>query len=259
MIAIISLVIILALSLIITRIATIALTHTGLSKESAKFQARSAFTGVGFTTTESEKVVNNPVRRKILLLLMLLGNAGIVTGIASLIIGFTGEQGGEQNTWLRIVILAAGITILWTLAQSNWVDRKLSGVITRFLKKHTRIDANDYANLLHLAGDYRISQIGIDKKHWLCDKSLKEVRLNDEGIIILGINRIDGTYLGAPGADTRIMENDSLTIYGRGETMNKLEKRTKTKRGDKDHKRMVKQQEKIEREEQKANGTADKK
>src|SRR6056297_3073460 len=133
MIAIISLVIILALSLIITRIATIALTHTGLSRESAKFQARSAFTGVGFTTTESEKVVNNPVRRKILLLLMLLGNAGIVTGIASLIIGFTAE-GGQQNTWLRIVILASGITALWTIAQSNWVDRKLSAVITRFLK-----------------------------------------------------------------------------------------------------------------------------
>ena len=254
MIAIISLVIILALSLIITRIATIALTHTGLSRESAKFQARSAFTGVGFTTTESEKVVNNPVRRKILLLLMLLGNAGIVTGIASLIIGFTAEE-SEQNAWLRIVILASGITALWTIAQSNWVDRKLSAIITRFLKKYTRIDANDYANLLHLAGDYRISQIGIDKNHWLCDKSLKEVRLNDEGIIILGINRIDGTYLGAPGAGTHIRENDSLTIYGRGETMNRLEKRTKTKRGDKDHDRMVKQQEKIGRKEQKANGT----
>lgn len=258
MIAIISLVIILALSLIITRIATIALTHTGLSKESAKFQARSAFTGVGFTTTESEKVVNNPVRRRILLLLMLLGNAGIVTGIASLIIGFTAE-GSEQNPWMRIVILAAGISILWTLAQSNWVDRKLSNVITRFLKKHTRIDANDYANLLHLAGDYRISQIGIDKKHWLCDKTLKEVRLNDEGIIVLGINRVDGTYLGAPVASTYIRENDSLTIYGRGETMNRLEKRTKTRRGDKDHDRMVRQQEKIEQQEIKKNKTAKKK
>jgi len=40
----------LLLSLLITRIATIALSVTGLSRETARFQARSAFTGVGFTT-----------------------------------------------------------------------------------------------------------------------------------------------------------------------------------------------------------------
>ena len=68
MIAIFSLLLVLVLSLLITRIATIALTYTGLSRQSAKFQARSAFTGVGFTTSESEKVVNHPVRRRVLLI-----------------------------------------------------------------------------------------------------------------------------------------------------------------------------------------------
>lgn len=77
MISIVTLLIVLTLSILLTRIATVALTHTGLSRESAKFQARSAFTGVGFTTSESEKVVNHPIRRRILLMLMLLGNAGI--------------------------------------------------------------------------------------------------------------------------------------------------------------------------------------
>ena len=88
MIAILSLLTVLVISLIITRIATIALTYTGLSRQSAKFQARSAFTGVGFTTSESEKVVNHPVRRRILLVMMLVGNAGIVTAITTLILGF---------------------------------------------------------------------------------------------------------------------------------------------------------------------------
>ncbi len=244
MLAIITLVIILAISLLITRVATIALTHTGLSKESAKFQARSAFTGVGFTTSESEKVVNHPVRRKILLLLMLLGNAGIVTGIASLIIGFTSE-GTHQNFWLRIVILIVGLTILWTLSHSKWVDKRLSRLINRFLKKYTKIDVNDYASLLQLAGDYRISEIGIDNNHWLCNKDLHKVRLNDEGIIVLGIIRMDGTYIGAPQADTMFRENDSIIIYGRGKTMNRLEKRKNNAAGDRDHERMVKVQEDV--------------
>jgi hypothetical protein len=53
---------VLGLSLIITRIATTALSLTGLSWEAARFQARSAFTGTGFTTTEAERVVDHPVR-----------------------------------------------------------------------------------------------------------------------------------------------------------------------------------------------------
>jgi Trk-type K+ transport system membrane component len=51
-----TLLIALALSLIITRVATMALMLTGLSRESARFQSRSAFTGVGFTTTEAESL-----------------------------------------------------------------------------------------------------------------------------------------------------------------------------------------------------------
>lgn len=60
MIAILSLLAVLIVSLLITRIATVALTLTGLPRELARFQARSAFTGVGFTTSETEKVVNHP-------------------------------------------------------------------------------------------------------------------------------------------------------------------------------------------------------
>jgi len=60
MVSIISLVIILVVSILVTRIATIALTHTGMSRQTAKFQARSAFTGVGVKTSESEKIVNHP-------------------------------------------------------------------------------------------------------------------------------------------------------------------------------------------------------
>jgi hypothetical protein len=47
MLAIISLLVVLTVSILITRIATVALTRIGLSREAACFQARSAFTGVG--------------------------------------------------------------------------------------------------------------------------------------------------------------------------------------------------------------------
>ena len=104
MISIVSLLVVLTLSILVTRIATVALTHTGLSRESAKFQARSAFTGVGFTTNESEKVVNHPLRRRILLALMLLGNAGVVTAVSSLILSFVNLNQSGTMLW-RVVLL----------------------------------------------------------------------------------------------------------------------------------------------------------
>lgn len=52
MVPIISLLIVVTLSILVTRVASKALMHTGLSRESARFQARSAFTGAGFTTSD---------------------------------------------------------------------------------------------------------------------------------------------------------------------------------------------------------------
>ena len=54
MIALVTLLVVALFSLLVTRVATVALAATGLSQEAARFQARSAFSGVGFTTMESE-------------------------------------------------------------------------------------------------------------------------------------------------------------------------------------------------------------
>lgn len=55
MIAAVTLFLIVSISALITKIAAIALVHTGLSTESAKFQARSAYTGTGMSTSETER------------------------------------------------------------------------------------------------------------------------------------------------------------------------------------------------------------
>jgi hypothetical protein len=57
MISLISLLVVLILSILATRMATDAPPLTGPSRASANFLARSAFTTEGFTTNGSEKVV----------------------------------------------------------------------------------------------------------------------------------------------------------------------------------------------------------
>lgn len=239
MAAIISLLVIITLSVLITRIASTALIHTGLSKESATFQARSAFTGVGFTTSESENIVNHPIRRKIIFVLFFLGNVGLISTISSLILSF-----GSTNT-LQIAILFSGLAVLWMLAQSEWIEQKLSHIINRLLNRYTTLDIHDYYSLLHLSDNYRVSELNIDEGDWLAEKTLSKVKLRDEGVIVLGVKRDDGDYIGAPRGQTKVYPGDTLVLYGRAALLESLDERTGDAAGDKEHDDAVIDQNKI--------------
>ncbi|GAB6060975.1 TrkA C-terminal domain-containing protein [Desulfonatronum parangueonense] len=248
MIAIVSLLIVIFLSLLFTRIASIALTHTGMTRASARFQARSAFSGAGFTTAESESVVNHPVRRKIVMMLILAGNAGIVAAISTLILTFV-QEGDAASLTLRIVSLVTGIVLLWALATSRWVDHLLARAVTKLLKKYTALDVTDYADLLQLTGDYRLAELRIEKGDWIEGKKLAEARLREEGINVLGIKKPDGTYIGVIGGDDSIEEGDSLVIYGRIQAIKDIDQRRKGRQGEIKHQQAVQEQEKIVGEE----------
>lgn len=248
MIAILSLLIVLALSLLVTRVATVALTHTGLSRESARFQARSAFTGAGFTTTESEKVVNHPVRRRVVLLLMLLGNAGIVTAVSSLILTFVGQE-ESQSLVMKIVLLSIGLAALWGVATSHWVERRMERLIERALRRFTDLDTHDYASLLHLAGEFRVTELNVSEDHWLAGRCLGEVRLRDEGVLILGIERRDGTFLGVPDGDTRFEAGDRVIVYGLTEILADVSRRRRDRQGERHHDRAVEKQREVQADE----------
>jgi hypothetical protein len=248
MIAIVSLLVVLTLSILVTRIASVALTHTGLSRESAKFQARSAFTGVGFTTTESEKVVNHPIRRRILLLLMLLGNAGVVTAVSSLILSFVNLDGTGSLMW-RIVLLVTGIVLLWTFASSRWVDQRISNLVSKALKRYTHLGIQDFAKLLHLAGDYQVTELQVRSGDWMAGKTLSELGLRNEGIMVLGVTRLDGRYIGAPDGGTAIHENDVLILYGRAGVLKDLDDRKPGFMGFVAHQQQVADQQKVARKE----------
>ncbi|MDF2957610.1 MAG: PhoU and TrkA_C domain-containing protein [Candidatus Alkanophagales archaeon MCA70_species_1] len=71
MIALFGLLVVIVLSVVV-RIGAIALELTGLSRDVAAFQAQSAFSGVGFTTSESEFIASHPVRRRIVRILTFL-------------------------------------------------------------------------------------------------------------------------------------------------------------------------------------------
>lgn len=248
-IPIVSLLVVMVCSLLVVRVATVALVLTGLSKELARFQARSAFTGAGFTTAESEKVVHHPVRRRIIMLLMLLGNAGIVTAISSLVLSFvsTNESGGFfSSIWFKLLLLAIGVTGLWMVATSHWVDRRLSRVIAWALRRWTQLEARDYAGLLHLASGYAVIELLVEPEDWMAGRPLAELKLSDEGVLVLGIERPDGEYVGAPRGLTTPRAGDTVLLYGPAEVLENLDDRRAGSSGNWDHVKAVDRQKQVE-------------
>lgn len=240
-IGIISLLTVLTLSLVLTRIATIALSLTGLSWETSRFQARSALTGTGFTTSETEKVVNHPVRRRIILILMVLRSAGLMTIIISLIFSFA-TVADESDILYRLLGLFGGVVILGLLSRSRFIDRILNKLIRKALNRWTTLHVRDYESLLKLSKEYTVTEININNDDWLNGKRIKECKISDEGINVLGIYREDGRYVGIPGADTKIHGGDTLILYARQNTLENLDKRFKGISGDKSHDEQVKEQ-----------------
>jgi len=255
--SLISLIIIFILSVLITKIASESLVHTGLSREAARFQARSAFTGVGFTTREAENIVNHPVRRRIIMSLMLIGNIGIISALASLMLTFVDASGDRMANIIRLLIIAGSLTGLWLLSQSKWVENLLVRLIKKALKRFTTLNIKDYVELLNLKNEYEITVIKINEDDWMQSKKIGELKLRKEGVNIIGIQRKDGTYIGTPYGDTEITKDDQLILYGRKKNLKNLEKRKQDASGDRDHQEAMKEQDE-EKKKQKEKDTESK-
>jgi hypothetical protein len=248
---ILSLLVVLAGLILVMRIATIMFIHTGLSRESASFQALSALSGVGYTTAEAEKIVNHPVRRRILFVLLIAGNAGIVTAVSSLILTFVLPD--THFTLIeKLLLLFGGLSFLLFLAMSSWANRILQVIVSWLLRRFTRLDVQDYSSLLRLAGEYQVGELWVKEDDWLVGKNLGEAGLHMEGILVLGFRRADGTYIGVPGAKTKILAGDTLIVYGRESSLAGLDEREGGRLGDIEHFDAIEAEKQVAEKEKKA-------
>lgn len=236
------------LSLIVTRVGAAALEATGVSPDLAHFQARSAFTGVGYTTGEAESVARHPVRRRIVLLLMLLGNAGLVSVVASLVLGFSGA--GGRGAALRLAVLVGGLLLLFVVTRTRWFERLMKRSIRVAARRWTGLEVRDYVELLDVSENYAIHDVTVSEGDWLADTELRHLDLPSEGVLVLGIRSPDGTFAGAPRPDTRIRPGDVVLLYGRAEALEELRGRRKGTGGDAEHTQGQRRHEQVQADEQ---------
>ena len=169
------------------RTGTVALAYTGLSKDVASFQSISAFLGVGFTTSEAERITSHPVRRRIVRTLMILGYFGLGSGLVSVISVVT--QTSEDDLPRKMLVAVTGITAILALVGGKVFDPLIERGVKHALGKNYGKLIHDYAELLRVDKGYSVSNVVVHQGSWMENRTLRQLRLTDEGVIVLSITR----------------------------------------------------------------------
>jgi hypothetical protein len=198
------------ISFIVVRIGGFALQLTGMEPEVARFQALSAFSGTGFTTREAERAVGNKMRRRIVTILIILGNAGTVTVIATLVASFT-QVGGYAWFFIRLAIIIGGIFGLYQLIIRSNVGQRILDWLQKPIANRILRAAPTAEEIFHVEKDWAISLVLIKGSSKSIGQSVADITAEGD-IEILGINRA-GTYLTRPTREEKIVEEDRLLVY----------------------------------------------
>jgi hypothetical protein len=206
-------------SFIIVRIGGFALQLTGIEPDVARFQALSAFSGTGFTTREAERVVGHRTRRRIVTTLIILGNAGLVTIIATLVASFT-QVSGYMWFFIRLAIIIGGIFGLYQLIiRSNVgqriVDRLQRPIVNRILRGAPAVE-----EIFHVEKDWAISLVMMKGSSKSIGLSVADITA-ERDIEILSIDRA-GTYLTKPKRKEKIIEGDRLLVYANRKAVKRI-------------------------------------
>jgi len=221
-------IIVLAASFIIVRIGAIAFQLTGLEWSLAKFQSLSCFSGTGFTTKEAELVTGHPQRRKIATVLMVLGNAGLVTMIATVASALNPQQTlwsklsesllpvsvpRELVPWVNLALIIVVLYVFYRVFSNKKFASKLTNILRAKIIKRKLFRPVSFEELLLLAGGYGVSRIDVEANSPLVEKTLAGSELRQSDITVLAIVRGD-TTIPNPAANSKILAGDTLVSFG---------------------------------------------
>jgi hypothetical protein len=200
----------------------------------AKFQALSCFSGTGFTTKEAELITGNPQRRRIASVLMVFGNAGLVTVIATFANSLRPSTIMPRFTipfvhlvfpsnllpWINLTIIVVSIYAIYRFFTHTKITRKLTDIIKTKIIKREIVKPVTFEELLVATGGYGVSSIEICKDSPILNKTLLETDLRSHDITVLAVERKE-EIIPNPAAETKITLGDTLICFGKLENIRK--------------------------------------
>lgn len=223
------------ISFLVVQIGGIAFELTGMEKDQARFQSLSCFSGTGFTTSEAELITGHPQRRKIASYLMILGNAGLVTLIATFANSIRPVAVIEQfnfftiplpisakySPYINIVVIAIGTLIIYKLFTRTHLLERLTSKVRKQMVEKKIVKSEKVTELLSAQEGYGISQFEVHHDSLLLKKDLKHLHLKEEDVQVLLIQRGKQT-IPIPKGKEKFLVGDQVTCFGKLEKIRQL-------------------------------------
>jgi len=216
---IIPVIVVIVISAVVVKIATVALKMTGMEEKKARFQALSAFTGTGFTTRDSEIIMEDQIRRRVIMVLMILGNAGLVSVITALIFSF--GKGGITPAIYNSGILLFAVIVIYKLATHKRLTLYLTKKIEARLENRPLFQKRHIEEIMRVAKNYGIAEVEITRKCKNLGKTLADATFRTNDILVLAIER-KNEVIPTPKAVDSIQLGDSIICYGNLENLEKI-------------------------------------
>lgn len=203
---------------VVMEIAASALKLTGLDMHTARFQALSALTGTGFTTKETELIMNHKQRRGIIMSLMILGPIGFITILGSVLFSI-----GEHVIISQLAAIILVFLIILLITRSKKIMVFFHKGVEQQLKKRRYPRRIVLEQVLQLNKDYGVCEVKIDKRSKYVNKQLSDTDFKEKGFIVLAIEREDGLVTVPKGNDS-LKEEDILIVFGNLHSLKEITK-----------------------------------
>ena len=222
MAAALTIAILLALSVSVVRIAGVAMRMTGLPENVARFQCLSALTGTGFTTHESEMIVNYPIRRRILVALMIIGNLGLVSVAATFIVALVDAGEGVGSIAWQVFAIVAAIAVIFVMTTFKKLDRAMCDLVGLILARTTSLGDRNYHRILQLDDGYSIAEHTVGRSH---AKDEADIWTENNQLRILAVRDGETRAFRHLDGPTELSPGDVLICFGSEQAHDAFEKR----------------------------------
>lgn len=143
---------------------------TGLENTVARFQVISMLTGTGFTTDESNSIIDHPVRRKISMFLILFGVFSLAVIISSI-----STMLSDDLRIKELSIIMAILMLIIIIVKMPFIYNRLSNKMHSEMHNHYNLWEHPIKEVLFLEDDDVVMKLDINKDSELINQNAGEV------------------------------------------------------------------------------------
>lgn len=206
----------LTIILIVIEINTILFTFTGLKKNIARFQVISMLTGTGFTTGESELIIDHPIRRRLGAFLILFGAfslAVIISAISSIL--------SDEFFTMKIGYVAGTLVLFLFVLKVGKVKNKLTVLFEHELERNFDLQDMTIKDVFFTEENDCLVEVPLHSSSTMIGGKLIEKLNSEEDINVLSIKRGE-IVIRKKRLNTELQAGDFILMFGDKEVIRRI-------------------------------------